>query len=176
MKNLISHSVENTASSISPRDDDLDSTHHRIHLNNILVPLDLSEMSLKALRYAVPFAEQFGGKITLLHVLKPPVCTSDFPYPGPGGLDHLDVMQRRLEGIRKTEIPSEVPVDVIVRQGFAFENIIQVARELRADLIIASTHGYTGLSRALNGSTAENIVRRAPCPVLVVRELETDFV
>jgi len=161
---------------MSPRDDDLDSTHHRIHLKNILVPLDLSEMSLKSLRYAVPFAGQFGGKITLLHVLRPPVCTSDFPYPGPAGLDHLDVMERRLEETRRAEIPAEIPVDLIVRQGFAFESIIQTAHDIHADLVIASTHGYTGLSRALIGSTAENIVRHAPCPVLVVRELETDFV
>ncbi len=161
---------------MSPSDDHMDFTPHRIHLKNILVPLDLSEMSLKALRYAVPFTEQFGGKITLLHVLKPPACTSDFPYPGPGGLDHLDVMERRLEKIRHAEIPEDVPVEFMVRQGFAFENIIQAAHDIHADLIVASTHGYTGLSRVLIGSTAENIVRRAPCPVLVVRELETEFV
>jgi nucleotide-binding universal stress UspA family protein len=67
-------------------------------------------------------------------------------------------------------------VDIIVRQSFIFEGILEVAREIRADLIIATTHGHTGLKHLFLGSVAENIVRRAPCPVLVVRELEHDFV
>jgi nucleotide-binding universal stress UspA family protein len=50
-----------------------------------------------------------------------------------------------------------------------------VAGDFHADLIIIATHGYTGFERALLGSTAENVVRRAKCPVLVVRESERDF-
>jgi len=147
-----------------------------IHLKNILVPLDFSEMSFKSLQYAVPFARQFGAKVTLLHVLNPPVCPSDFPYPGPLGQDGIAAVQTRLEEIRAAKIPATLPTSIIVRQGFAFDGILEVAREICADLIITTTHGRTGLSHLLMGSTAENIVRHAPCPVFVVREREHDFV
>jgi nucleotide-binding universal stress UspA family protein len=63
----------------------------------------------------------------------------------------------------------------LARIGRAFDEICQVARRLHADLIVTVTHGYTGLKRALIGSTAECIVRHAPCPVLVVREKEREF-
>lgn len=147
-----------------------------IHLKNILVPLDFSEMSFKSLQYAVPFARQFGAKLTLLHVLNPPVCPSDFPFPGPLGQDCCAAVEKRLEEIRDTKIPAELPVATIVRQGFAFDGILAVAREICADLIITTTHGRTGVSHLLMGSTAENIVRQAPCPVFVVREREHDFI
>ena len=67
-------------------------------------------------------------------------------------------------------------MDIVVRENLIFEGILEIARETSADLIIATTHGRTGLTHLMMGSTAENIVRRAPCPVLVVRELEHDFV
>jgi universal stress protein A len=62
-----------------------------------------------------------------------------------------------------------------VRYNFVFDGILEVARETCTDLIIITAHGYTGLQHLLLGSTAENIVRRAPCPVFVVREREHDF-
>ena len=67
-------------------------------------------------------------------------------------------------------------MDIAVRENLVFEGILELAREICADLIIATTHGRTGLTHLVMGSTAENIVRRAPCPVLVVRETEHDFV
>jgi len=147
-----------------------------IHLKSILVPLDFSDLSLKSLRYAAAFAEQFGARLTLLHILTMPVCPSDFPYPGPLGQDHCASVERRLKEIREAHLPGDLAVDVLVRQGFIFDGILEVARELRPDLIILSTHGYTGLNHLVLGSAAENIVRRAPCPVMVVREMEQDFV
>ncbi|MDR3401100.1 MAG: universal stress protein [Chthoniobacter sp.] len=160
----------------SPRDEAVEWNPPSIQLKNILVPLDLSEMSLKSLQYAVPFAKQFGAKLTLLHVLNPPIYPSDFPYPGPNGQDCFSAIQCRLDEIRDSMIPAELPTGTIVRQGFAFDGILEVAREIHADLIISTTHGRTGLDHLLLGSTAENIARRAPCPVLVLREHEKDFV
>lgn len=150
-----------------------------IRLKNILVPLDFSEQSLKALRYAVPFAQQFGARLTLLHVLIPAIYPTDYPvppYPEPLGEDCFAAIERKLDGIRATKVPSELPVDLLVRQSFTCDGILEVARETHADLIVATTHGRTGLKHLLMGSTAEKIVRQAPCPVLVVREREHDFV
>jgi universal stress protein A len=147
-----------------------------IHLKNILVPLDFSEMSLKSLQYAVPFAKQFGAKLTLLHVVQPPTYTPEMPFPPSIRSEHTVAIEKQLEDIRTKIVPRDLAVDIAVRHNFVFDGILEVAREIRADLIITTTHGYTGLKHLLIGSTAENIVRRAPCPVLVVRESEHDFV
>ena len=84
--------------------------------------------------------------------------------------------EKELEKIRESRVPSEIPVTIAIRNNFVFDGILEMAREIRADLIITSTHGRTGLRHLMMGSTAENIVQRAPCPVLVVRDLEHDFV
>lgn len=147
-----------------------------IHLKNILVPTDLTELSLKSLQYAVPFAKQFGAKITLLHVVEPTAYTPGLPYPAALGAAHLAVIVSRLAEISSGHIDSEIPVDQIIRHGFTFENIMDVARETRTDLIITTTHGSSGLKHALMGSIAESIARSAPCPVLVIRETEHEFV
>jgi nucleotide-binding universal stress UspA family protein len=143
-----------------------------IHLKSILVPLDFSEASLKSLQYAVPLAKQFGAKLTLLHVLKAPVRFVDSAYLA--SLEHhqLTVIEKRLEDM----IPPEIPVETAVRQNVVAEGILEVAREIEADLIITTTHGYSGMKHLLLRNTAENIVRQAPCPVLVLHEHEHDFV
>ena len=158
------------------RDDAITSPPRVIQLKNILVPLDFSEMSLKSLRYATPFAKQFGAKLTLLHVVQPVDEAVRLEYPAFFASEHTAGLQKQLEDIRATKIPADVPVDIAVRHNFVFDGIVEVAREIHADLIITTTHGYTGLKHLMVGSTAENIVRRAPCPVLVVREVEHDFV
>jgi nucleotide-binding universal stress UspA family protein len=68
-----------------------------------------------------------------------------------------------------------VPVTSLVRMGDPSREIIAAAKELEIDLIILATHGRTGLSHFLLGSTAEKVVRRAGCPVLIVRDEEHEF-
>jgi nucleotide-binding universal stress UspA family protein len=143
---------------------------------NILVPLDLSERSLKSLRYAVAFARQYGAKLTLLHVLEPSAYTPEPLDPVSFSAENLKTFDKLLEGIRAAKIPAELPVTTIVRGNFVFDGILEVAREIEADLIVTTTHGYTGLKHVLFGGTVEKIVRKAPCSVLVVREIEHDFV
>ena len=123
-----------------------------------------------------PFARQFGAKITLLHVVEPTAYTPELPYPTALGHNQLAVIMNRLIEISADRIDHGIRVDTVVRHGFAFENIMDVARDIRTDLIITTTHGYGGLKHALMGSIAENITRSAPCPVLVVREAEHEFV
>jgi nucleotide-binding universal stress UspA family protein len=98
------------------------------------------------------------------------------PYPTPLPSDRFAAVERELEAIRTRKIPPELSVDTIIRHGVVFDGILEVAREIGADLIITTTHGHTGLKHLLMGSTAENVVQKAPCPVLVVRECEHDFV
>jgi universal stress protein A len=149
-----------------------------LKLQSILVPIDFSEPSKKALRYALPFAEQFGAKITLLHVVEP-VAMLDFAY-FPLAMENkevMDIRERNLELLGKQHaLDPSVIEKTVVRYGKPFREICDAARSLKADLIIIATHGYTGLNHALLGSTAERVVRHAPCPVLVVREQEREFI
>jgi universal stress protein A len=143
-----------------------------IQMKNILVPLDFSEMSLKSLRYAVPFATQFGAKLTLVHVVDAPAHAGDASAPASFSREKLAAIEKQLEEM----IPAELSVSTTVRQNIPFDGILEVAQEIDADLIITTTHGYTGLMRLIAHGTVDKILRSAPCPVLVVRENVHDFV
>ncbi len=149
-----------------------------LNIQSILVPIDFSPASEKALAYAVPLARQFGAKLTLLHVVEP-VATPDFANSFPLAVENDKVMAKcreHLEGVsRSLEIEPKLIEKTLVRLGRSFHEITEAARTLKVDLIIISTHGYSGLKRALLGSTTERVVRHAPCPVLVVREREREF-
>jgi len=150
-----------------------------LRIKSILVPIDFSTSSKKALQYAVPFARQFGAKLTLLHVVEP-VATPDFANSFPLMMENDKVKaasRGQLEHIIKEQaIAPKLVEKTLVRFGRSFHEIADAARTLKVDLIIISTHGYTGLKHALLGSTTERVVRYAPCPVLVVREREHEFV
>jgi nucleotide-binding universal stress UspA family protein len=142
-----------------------------VTLKSIVVPIDFSATSLKALAYAVRFAEQFGGKITLIHVIEP-VAAPEFAAVSL--LIENDTAKKAAhakleELVRKAKIPARLIEKVVVRFGAPFAEVSSAARTLKADLIILTTHGYTGLKHVLLGSTAERVVRHAPCPVLTVR-------
>ena len=144
----------------------------RLGISSILVPLDFSTESRKALAYAVPFARQFGATINVLHVVEP-VATPDFATACPLAMENEKVMRAAREQLDNILTLEEVDADLIgkrlVRYGRSFQEITGAARGVNADLIIISTHGYTGFKHALLGSTTERVVRHAPCPVLVVR-------
>jgi nucleotide-binding universal stress UspA family protein len=150
-----------------------------LQIKSILVPIDFSPSSEKALAYAVVFARQFGATLTLLHVVES-VATPDFAKSFPLVMENDRVMtecQQHLERVLKDlQIEPKLVEKTLVRQGPSYHEIAEAARTLKADLIILSTHGYTGLKHALLGSTTERVVRHAPCPVLVVREREHEFV
>jgi len=146
-----------------------------VHPTNILVPLDFSEISLKALQYAVPFARQYGAKLTLVHVVDLPLYVES-PIPTRFGPEEIAEIKKRVADTCAPRIPEELTVETVIRQGGVFETILEVARETSANLIITTTHGRTGLSHLVLGSTAEDLVRRADCPVLVIHEREREFV
>jgi nucleotide-binding universal stress UspA family protein len=148
-------------------------------LKKILVPIDFSECSRKALQYALPFARQFDAALTLLYVVEP------IPYTGSEHYEmNLPLLEKQMrEGAEKNlaelaekEIGDRARVEKSVRSGRPFAEIINAAETRDIDLIVISTHGHTGLKHVLLGSTAERVVRHAPCPVLVVREQEHEFV
>lgn len=151
-----------------------------IDLNRILVPIDFSDHSRKALRYAIPFAEQFDASIDLIYVVEPTVYPADFSFGQVGFPAIEDELRKRggeeLDELIQSEIGKRLNAKRVVRTGKAFYEILVYAKEEKMDLIIIATHGHTGIEHVLFGSTAEKVVRKAPCPVLVVRSGERGFV
>ena len=152
----------------------------KIELRRILVPIDFSEHSKKALRYAIPFAEQFKASVDLLYVVEPTIYPADFSFGQVGFPNVEDELRQRgteeLDALIRKEIGNRVPARKVIRTGKAFHEIDEYAREEAIDLIIIATHGHSGVEHVLFGSTAEKVVRHAPCPVLVVRMAEKEFV
>jgi len=146
-------------------------------LRRILVPVDFSGCSKKALQYAVPFAKQFEASLVLLYVVQPYI-----PVPEMTTVDTSMVEAgMRESGTKalarlKKSIGTEVPVETVLRVGTPHLEISKAVPELGIDIIILSTHGRTGLAHVFMGSVAERVVRHAPCPVLVVREREHEFI
>jgi universal stress protein A len=147
----------------------------------ILVPVeDFSDLTKKALHYAIPFARQMNARIIFLHVL-PVASMPAWKYDWVTHDRLFDAQEQlnsehQLAGFANEAFPTDVPVKIEVRYGAPAKNIVNTANELGADLIIMSTHDYSGWIRMLIGSVASKVVRWAPCPVLVVREHENDFV
>jgi nucleotide-binding universal stress UspA family protein len=150
-----------------------------LKIRSILVPTDFSGPSKKALAYAVPLAATLGARLTLLNVIEP-VALPDFEKTFPLAKENDKVMaesKTRLERLVKEQpIDPKLVDQVLIRYGRSFHEIAQAARELKTDLIVIATHGYTGLKHVFLGSTTERVVRHAPCPVLVVRDQEDEFV
>lgn len=151
-----------------------------INLNRILVPIDFSDHAKRALKYAIPFAEQFAAAIDLIYVVEPTMYPADFSFGQVGFPNVEDELRKRgadeLDELIGKEIAGRVPARKVIRTGKPFYEIDQYADEAGIDLIIISTHGHTGVDHILFGSTAEKVVRHAPCPVLVVRPGGREFV
>jgi nucleotide-binding universal stress UspA family protein len=146
------------------------------HLKTILVPTDFSLCSEKALTYAISIARRYGAKIYLVHVSQVQFYANEYAYLPIEDAAMCDAATSRLDKFAAGKINPELLAKTIVRNGVPFDEIVKTARELDTDIIVISTHGHAGLKHALIGSTAERVVRFAPCPVLVVREREHDFI
>jgi nucleotide-binding universal stress UspA family protein len=155
-------------------------TKTHIALQRILVPIDFSEHSKNALKYAIPFANRFRASIDLIYVVEPTIYPADFSFSQIGFPNVEEELRNRgsdeLDNLIKNEIAGVVPARKVVRTGKPFFEINQYADEESIDLIIIATHGHTGMEHILFGSTAEKVVRKAPCPVLVVRTGEHEFI
>jgi universal stress protein A len=139
----------------------------------IICPTDFSEPACKAIKAAGEMAEKFSAELILLHVVGPvPVLET------PTGLAGFDVaayqqelsasaessLQMRLE----KHIPSSVVARTLVVHGEAAHEVVRVANEEGADLIVVSTHGESGWRHRIFGSVTEKVIRHAQCPVLTI--------
>jgi universal stress protein A len=146
-----------------------------MNFQKILVPVDFSEHSLAALHAAGNLAQLIGASLTLVYVQPPNlIMQGDVgPFVVPPVILPIDPEQRK--GLQQeleaaaTKVPAGVTVTTRMEEGHPWPTICDVAKETQSDLVVIASHGYTGLKRMLLGSTAEQVVRHAHCPVLVVK-------
>jgi len=143
-------------------------------IKKVLVPIDFSDYSKNALGYAINFAKHFKAELHLIYVVEPVIYPPDFSM-GQIAIPSVDLeMDKRakdeLQNLADKQIPSDLKTSILVKTGKPFIEIIETAAEIDADLIIIATHGHSGMEHILFGSTAEKVVRKAPCPVMTLRE------
>jgi nucleotide-binding universal stress UspA family protein len=166
MKEVIETSIASGASTGQSADT------AKFSFSRMLAPTDFSPNSEKAVTYAIQLAQRLGAKLTLLHVVPEPSAV-DYSMEG------ISVQEiQRWEGEAEKKL-----VDQLARAKLEYreidalqvtalhprDQIVQAATDLSADLMVISTHGYTGWKHFLFGSDAEKILEHSPCPVLVVR-------
>ncbi len=146
----------------------------------LLLPTDFSDCSAEAARVARLLAERFGSRIVVLHVLDEPAALD----PMFRGDVPLELLRSRMEQFARENMDAFLAahfsgfetLDTILAAGIPYREIIKKARESGAGLIVIGTHGRTGVEHVIFGSTAEKVVRIAPCPVLCVRMGDQEFV
>ena len=144
--------------------------------DKIMCPVDFSKVSMEALKLTGELAEKFGSGVIAVHVLEPILAPTDFSF-GPLSMTDVEdkLAERAQEGLEQAVASLNFPrekIEIFVARGIGSQEIISIATKNKADLIVMGTHGYTGLTHALLGSTAERVVRKAPCPVLTVKGKE----
>lgn len=151
----------------------------------ILVPLDGSEHSLRALQIAVQIAKRFNGKITLIHAYSVGVRPIVMAEPSTLGPQTIPIMapedfSKVVEATRKTGTTiladgegkvkaEEVPVETLLKEGHSVQEILRTARDGDFDLIVMGARGISKIREVFLGSVSDGIIRNAPCPVLVTK-------
>ncbi|MFW5879092.1 MAG: universal stress protein [Myxococcota bacterium] len=149
----------------------------------VLVPIDFSECSQKALDFATQYVEKNPSELYLFHVFEP---VGRQRFVGKNLLDKVEAEIDRMEGMAIAEMERLIKDDETRRRlrnfhcrvasGKAWEEILRMAGNISADIIILGTHGREGIERTLVGSVAEKVVRRAPCTVVCVKPKDPYFV
>jgi nucleotide-binding universal stress UspA family protein len=140
-------------------------------IRKILVPIDFSETSSRALDDAIELARVLGASVSAVHVFQiPAYAFLDATVVAPPELaaQLSDTAQKSLDAAVGARRGRGVEIGGILAEGIAWEEINRLSKELPAELVVVGTHGRRGLPRALLGSVAEKIVRTCPVPVLVV--------
>lgn len=141
-------------------------------IKRILCPVDFSETSEHALRYAIDLAERLGAEVHLVHAYQLP--TYALPdgalLARPDFVKELTVeLQKQLDELIQRYSDGGVQLKGKIVEGLAFTEVNRLAEEEQADMIVMGTHGRTGMKHLLLGSVAERVVRTAEVPVLTVR-------
>jgi nucleotide-binding universal stress UspA family protein len=142
-------------------------------VEKILFPTDFSEGSYHALPYATDLAKHYNAKLYILHIIYDIARATDSHIPHISADELYKEMsewaQKEIESCCVEETRGIPNVKKVVLKGVPYEEIINFAAKEKIDMIVMGTYGRVGLERFIFGSTAERVVRRAPCPVMTVR-------
>ena len=146
-------------------------TAHFPTIQRILVPIDFSDSSVNAMRYGAGLASKVQAGLTILYVVPRDYGWLEIGKEAMREYDEALQSQaaESLRALAQDEIPASASVDLEIRIGRPAEEIVAAAAESKANLILLSTHGHTGLDRLLIGSVADRVARLAPCPVFLMR-------
>ncbi len=152
-----------------------------IAIKKILFPTDLSDAAAEAQLYACALAEQFGAELHILSVMQDMSLVSpdpNMPWVIPASsLEEIRAsLESALKAIPDPQWAAGKTIHRVLRTGTPFLEVVRYAQEADIDVIVVGTHGRSGLTHMLLGSTAERIVRKAPCPVLTVHPKGHQFV
>ncbi len=141
-------------------------------IKNLLFPLDFGSTSEKVLSYARYMAEKLRAKLYLLFVVEDLSKYANFYVPH-SALDNLEAelleaAKKKMENFIEDNLSDFPNVEGIIKRGDIADEIIKVVEEKDIDMIVMGTHGRKGLEKILLGSVAEQVVKRAPCPVLTI--------
>jgi nucleotide-binding universal stress UspA family protein len=135
-------------------------------LRTILHPTDFSPHSKLAFELGCSLAKSNGARLVVLHVANPPVVIYDEKGALLPKVDYRAAARQQLASLTSD---THLPVDCRVEEGEVVSAILRIADEISADLILMGSHGRTGLDRLLIGSVAEGVLRKAPCPVVLIK-------
>lgn len=143
-------------------------------IRKILIPVDFSAYSRNALNYAFSFSQEVEAEIYTIYVVEPLIFPADFSM-GQISILAMDVdtterAKNELSTFIDNVLGQNNQVKTVIKTGKPFVEINETAAELDIDLIIIASHGHTGVEHLFFGGTAEKVVRKAPCPVLTLRE------
>ena len=141
-----------------------------IPFRTILVAADFSGSSRDAFHLACSIAREFQTRVIVLHVVEPLLVDAELGMPFPMAGGERGYHESLMEDLHATYAPDRLlEVEYCTRDGLPAEEILRMAEEAGCDLVVMGTHGRTGLDRLLTGSVAEAVLRKASCPVLVLR-------
>jgi universal stress protein A len=150
-----------------------------ILLNSVLVATDFSEPSINALAYGRNLAHAFGARLHVLHVADAIATSAAQFYPEGSGDPEAKAEafgMNQLHALLSVDVTGPAGIPAVRVSASPAKAIVEYAKEIHADIVVVATHGRSGVSRLIMGSVAEHVVRDAPCPVLVVRANEHEFV
>ena len=148
------------------------SDNSKIQIRNILIPIDGSEYSINAAKYAIRIAKDEKAQLFCIHVITPQI---PYGYANTGKQHYEDIKEKveswfdKVKAMAKTEDIADVKTEIFIDVKSVIESVIDYASLRNIDLIVIGTRGRTGVKRFLMGSVANGVVQNAHCPVLLIR-------